>query len=243
MTAVVNDQDASPADDHNDFSTLHAQQLLLLANGGRLWRIVYALAELGVADLLSDGPQSVATIAAKTGSHESSLYRVLRCAASVGVFEETEKGVFALTPLADGLRADNGDGVLPLVKYNYLDLTAKPYDEILHAVRTGEPVFERVHNVSFPKYLSDNPEVGLFFDHFMSFWSKQFVAEELDQYHFERFNSLADLGGGDGFFSAQVLKRFPNMTGYLFDYPPVVAKAAAVYEEHGVLDRMTIDGG
>jgi multifunctional cyclase/dehydratase/O-methyltransferase len=243
MTAVVNDRDASPADDHNDLHTLHAQQLLLLANGGRLWRIVYALAELGIADLLVDGPLPIETLAEKSGSHEVSLYRVLRCAASVGIFEEGPKRVFGLTPLAEGLRSDNRDGVLPLVKYNYYDLTAKPYDEILHAVRTGEPVFERVHNVSFPQYLSDNPQIGLFFDEFMSFWSKQFVEDELNQYHFERFNSLADLGGGDGFFLAQVLRRNPQMTAYLFDYPNVVAKAPAVFAEHGVADRVTVDGG
>lgn len=244
MTLVADHQESgAAADDHNDPNTLHARQLLLLACGGRLFRVVYALAELGVADVVAEGPQTVDTIAEKTGAHTESLYRVLRCAASCGIFVEGPTGTFAQTELSDGLRSDNANGVLPLVKYNGIELTHRPYDEILHSVRTGEQVFERTLDVPFNVYLERNPEVGRFFDSFMSFWSRQFVAEELDQYHFERFTSLADIGGGDGFFSAQVLKYNPHMTAYLFDYPNVVAKAGAVYEEHGVRDRVEIKGG
>ncbi|MGP4046381.1 methyltransferase [Streptomyces sp. 2A115] len=228
---------------HNDASSLHAQQLLLLACGGRLARVVYALGELGVADVVADGPLDIDTIAEKTGAHADSLYRVMRCAASVGIFVEGPTRTFGLTPLADGLRSDNANGVLPLVKYNNIELTHRPFDEILRSVKTGERSFERTLGVSFPEYLSANPEVGRFFDQFMSFWSRQFVEEELEQYRFERFSSLADLGGGDGFFLAQVLKRNPEMTAYLYDYPSVVAKAAPLLEEFGVRDRVQIDGG
>lgn len=228
---------------HNDASSLHAQQLLLLACGGRLARVVHTLAELGVADVVADGPLGIDTLAEKTGADADSLYRVLRCAASVGIFVEGPTRTFGLTPLADGLRSDNPNGVLPLVKYNNIELTHRPFDEILHSVRTGEPSFERTLGVSFPDYLSANPEVGRFFDQFMSFWSRQFVEEELEQYRFERFTSLADLGGGDGFFLAQVLKRNPQMSAYLFDYPSVVAKAGPLLEEFGVRERVEIEGG
>jgi len=228
---------------HNDASSLHAQQLLLLACGGRLARVVYALGELGVADVVADGPLDIDTIAEKTGADAVSLYRVLRCAASVGIFVEGPTRTFGMTPLADGLRSDNPNGVLPLVKYNNIELTHRPFDEILHSVRTGEPSFERTLGMSFPDYLSANPEVGRFFDQFMSFWSRQFVEEELEQYRFERFTSLADLGGGDGFFLAQVLKRNPQMRAYLYDYPSVVAKAGPLLEEFGVRERVEIDGG
>ncbi|WP_340377086.1 methyltransferase [Streptomyces sp. SS7] len=228
---------------HNDASSLHAQQLLLLACGGRLARVVYTLAELGVADVVADGPLDIDTIAEKAGADAVSLYRVLRCAASVGIFVEGPTRTFGLTPLAEGLRSDNPNGVLPLVRYNNIELTHRPFDEILHSVRTGEPSFERTLGVSFPDYLSANPEVGRFFDQFMSFWSRQFVEEELEQYRFERFTSLADLGGGDGFFLAQVLKRHPEMSAYLYDYPSVVAKAGPLLEEFGVRERVEIEGG
>ncbi|WP_327581125.1 acetylserotonin O-methyltransferase [Nonomuraea sp. NBC_00507] len=239
MATLTNDKDLV----HNDPTRLHAQQLLLLACGGRLSRVVHVLAELGVADILADGPLPVDVIAKKAGAHTDALYRILRNAASVGIFEEGPAKVFQLTPLADGLRSDNGDGVLPLVKYNNLDLTARPFDEIMHSVRTGEPAVERALGMPFNVYLEKNPEVGLFFDEFMSFWSRQFIEEELEQYHFERFASLADLGGGDGFFLAQVLRRNPQMTAYLFDYPDVVRKAGQVLADHGVSARVTVEGG
>ncbi|GAA0941701.1 methyltransferase [Nonomuraea longicatena] len=239
MTVLSNDKDLV----HNDPTRLHARQLLLLACGGRLSRVIHVLAELGVADILADGPLPVGTVAERAGAHPDALYRVLRNAASVGVFEEGPGKVFRLTPLAEGLRSDNGDGVLPLVRYNNLELTARPYDEIMHSVRTGEPAVEKALGMSFNAYLEKNPEVGLFFNEFMSFWSRQFVEEELEQYHFERFTSLADLGGGDGFFLAQVLRRNPGMRAYLTDYPDEVRKAGQVLAEHGVGDRVTVEGG
>src|ERR1700690_1387280 len=51
-------------------------------------RAVYAVAKLGIADLLVDGPASCRELARVTGVHEPSLYRVLRLLAALGVFDE-----------------------------------------------------------------------------------------------------------------------------------------------------------
>jgi hypothetical protein len=39
-------------------------------------------AKLGIADLLVDGPRNVESLAAATGTHEPSLYRVMRLLAA-----------------------------------------------------------------------------------------------------------------------------------------------------------------
>src|SRR5690349_9974125 len=70
-------------------------------------RALCTIAELGVADQISPGsPQPVAALAASTGTHERSLYRVLRFMASRGVFTETSPGEFDHTPLSRALRTD-----------------------------------------------------------------------------------------------------------------------------------------
>lgn len=43
-----------------------------------------AIARLGVAETLADGPRDVASLAGKVGLHEASLYRVLRALARKG---------------------------------------------------------------------------------------------------------------------------------------------------------------
>src|SRR4051794_5244631 len=58
---------------------------------------VYAAAKPGIADLLAEGPVACDALAAATGSHAPSLYRLLRALASAGVFTERAPGRFALT--------------------------------------------------------------------------------------------------------------------------------------------------
>ena len=75
--------------------------LTQIAFGAMLTQALYVVAKLGVADRLAAGPRPVAELAAETGTHERSLYRVLRSLASNGIFRETAPKVFALTPLAE----------------------------------------------------------------------------------------------------------------------------------------------
>ena len=67
---------------------------------------IAVVAELGVADLVADGPLPVDELARRTGTHAPSLARVLRATASVGVLAEDGTERIALTPLAHYLRTD-----------------------------------------------------------------------------------------------------------------------------------------
>jgi predicted transcriptional regulator len=64
-------------------------------------------AELGIADLLADGPRTVAELARKCGVLERPLCRMLRALTGEGVFAENGDGRFALTPMAELLRSDH----------------------------------------------------------------------------------------------------------------------------------------
>ena len=222
---------------------LHGQRLLLLAASGRLAQVVHVLVELRIADLIGDGSRPVSELAAESGAHELSLYRVLRGAASVGIFAEGPAKVFSGTPLSDGLRSDNQGGLLPLVKYNLMDLTRRPYGEIMHSVRTGEPAFGQVYGKTFFEHLEEAPEEGEFFERFMMHFSRQLVLTDLPGFGLDRFARIADLGGGDGWFLAQVLRRNPAGTGVLLDLPRVISSSGPVLDEAGVADRVTVVPG
>jgi hypothetical protein len=81
-----------------------AARLLPMIWGIHVSRCVYAVAELGVADLPADGPRSSQELAATTGTHEPFLYRVLRVLAALGVFEEHPGRHFSLTVVGERLR-------------------------------------------------------------------------------------------------------------------------------------------
>src|SRR5215469_1498372 len=79
-------------------------QILLSA---ALSRAVCTIGELGIADHIEVGsPQSVESLASATGTHERSLYRILRFLASHGIFQEKDHRQFDHTPLSHCLRGD-----------------------------------------------------------------------------------------------------------------------------------------
>ncbi len=82
-----------------------AADLLRLMRGYLVSQAIFAAAELGLADLLTDGPRPPAELAAAVGVPEQSVDRLLRALASVGIFASIGGGGYGLTPMAECLRA------------------------------------------------------------------------------------------------------------------------------------------
>lgn len=219
------------------------QRLMLLANGQRFSAIVYALAELNIADQLIDGPRPVADLADAVGADESALFRLLRTAALLGVFTELDDGRFALTELAEGLRTDLPDGVRDAVLLDGADFFWASFASILHSARTGKPAFDAAYGKSFWEHLGEDQKAGEVFDNAMTTISRRLGHLFLDRVDFSRFGTIADIGGGRGYFLAELLGRNPDVRGVLFDRPQVVATASKVFEDRAVTDRITVSGG
>src|SRR3954453_20043611 len=66
-------------------------------------QMVHVAAKLGLADHLAGGPRTADELAAATGTHARSLYRLLRALASVGIFSEADDGRFTQTVLSEAL--------------------------------------------------------------------------------------------------------------------------------------------
>ena len=75
-------------------------QIVDYVSGAMKTQAVHACAELGIADLLRDGPQSTAQLAEATGTDPTNLYRLLRVLVAMEVLDESASGMFAATPLS-----------------------------------------------------------------------------------------------------------------------------------------------
>jgi hypothetical protein len=135
---------ADGSDTASDDTATSSMRLLHMAAGGWVAQAVYVAAKLGIADLLESGPKSPAELAASTGSHAESLYRLLRMLASLGIFAEDTKGLFALSPLADGLRTNAAVSLRAFATMLGEPMLWKPWGELLHCVQTGGSAFEHV---------------------------------------------------------------------------------------------------
>src|SRR5579884_4107690 len=69
-----------------------ATQVVQLATGYWFSRCLQVVAEIGVADALSDAPRPAADLAQAVGADPDSLHRVLRLLSSQGVFAVAEGG-------------------------------------------------------------------------------------------------------------------------------------------------------
>ncbi len=101
-------------------------------------RLLYAAAKIGIADLLADGSKSVDELATAIGMQASSLYRLLRALASVGVFAQDEQGRFELTPLAVCLKSDVPGSLRPMALLIGDDINWQSWGDVLHSVKTGK---------------------------------------------------------------------------------------------------------
>ncbi len=212
--------------------------LTQLAFGAMMTQALYVAAKLGIADLLAEKPQPVSELAAATSTHERALYRVLRSLASVGVFEETDSQVFALTPLGELLRSGVTKSMRNGIIFMGEEWHWRVWNNMLYSVQTGKPAWGYVHGTEVFDYFAAHPEHAEIFNGAMTDMSVGTAPAIVEAYDFSGTGTLADIAGGHGYLLAQVLKANPEMRGILFDVPSVINGADALLEREGVAGRV-----
>ena len=209
--------------------------ILQVAAGAVLPRCLHAVANLGVADALSETPQSADTLAESTGTDPDALARALRLLAANGVFEY-RAGLFAHTPASRLLRSDHPQSLRPLVRMFGLPGFWTMIGDIEYSVKTGIPAGEHVFEGGSWAYLSADLEASRTFDAAMTAKAHGQVAGVLASYDFSGAKTIGDIGGGRGHLLRAILDKVPSASGVLFDQPHVVDQVDAS-------DRLTTQGG
>ncbi len=212
-------------------------QLMQMLFGFAVSRAMGVAAELGIADALKDGPKTADALAAETGVHARSLYRVLRACASVGVFAEDEEKRFHLTPLAEPLRSDVPGSLRSFVTMMTTDWQYEVWAHLPYSVRTGLPAFDKVHGMSSFEYFWSNEKAGREFNDAMTSNSAFTSAAVVEAYDFADTQKLVDVGGGHGLLLASILQQYPHMHGVLLEMPAIVDAARPLLESYGVAER------
>src|SRR5262249_10352930 len=88
------------------------EQVMKMIQGYWVSQICGTTARLGLPDHLLAGPHSLSELAALTATDREGLARLLRAAATVGLFTELEDEWFELTVLGAQLSLGNGTGSL-----------------------------------------------------------------------------------------------------------------------------------
>jgi hypothetical protein len=217
--------------------------LMQMAFGKAVTQALSVAARFRIADQLASGPKSAAELAAATGLHAGHLYRVMRALAGLGVFAGDADGKFSLTPMGNLLRSDVPGSARPIATYVCDPWSWKPWGDLAGAVKTGQPVFDRMFGEGVFDYLGKHPDEAATFNEGMTGFSQQASAALLKAYDFAPFNTIVDVGGGHGAILCAILKANPKARGIVFDAPQVAEGAKKPIEAAGLSDRCKAEGG
>ena len=220
-----------------------AHRLLSLVFGAATGQLVSVAAELGIANLLGDGPKTVEQLADATNTNLHALKSVIRALISLGVFQHTETGAVELNELGEILKADKPETLGKYAVVANRDCYHKMWSNLLHTVKTGDSAFDDVHGMNIYEFYEENPDELMLFQQALTGQTFREATAIRDAYDFAGLESLVDVGGGRGFLLQMILDNNPALHGTVFDMGVVTAGVENEFAKAGLADRSRVVSG
>ena len=186
-------------------------------------RAIYAAAKYQLPDLLKDGPKTSDELAAASGAHAPSVYRLLRALASAGLVEEHEGRRFSTTPVFATLESGRPGTMRYFAMAELGQEHYSAWEEFPHSIATGEMAFTHKFKQEVWEYYAQNAEHAGIFNNSMTSLTQWAIGAVIAAYDFTPYRKIIDVGGGHGAFLEAVLGVNLEARGVLFDAPPVIA--------------------
>jgi hypothetical protein len=219
-------------------AALHA-----LTFGATGTKLMAAAAELGLPDLMAAGLRSSADLARRTSTHRRSLQRLLRALAGIGLVVQASDDEFELTELGSALRSDSPESQQAVVTMLWGTENWSAWGELVPSLRSGRPGWDRAHGRSWIEYYASHPDALATFNRAMAQHTRAAAPALLRAAHLTRFQTVVDVGGGDGMLLAEMLRAHEGMQGILVDLPPVLEAAATTLAAQGLTGRCRLEPG
>src|SRR5262249_40041682 len=116
---------------------------------------IHAVAVLGIADLLADGPKSSDDLARATGSDARTLHRVLRTLVAADIFSEDTPGRLRLPALGQPLRWAGPASVR--AASIFLSGESQLEGRLVDCVRTGKTAIELTSGTNWIEHYRQEP--------------------------------------------------------------------------------------
>ena len=198
--------------------------------------VLCAAARLGVADVIADRERSAAEVAAACRADASSMYRLLRAMAALGLVEQTQQHQFRLTATGQPLRKDVPDSAWAAVVF-WADLLADFWSELGACVRTGQNAAQVMEQAGKASRWSEDPDASAIFRAVMGTAPAENYAPIVDAWTFPATGVVADLGGGGGSLIRAVVERHSKLRGMLVDREASIESAATHFKGSAAAER------
>lgn len=221
--------------------------VMQMVMGAWVSQTISAVTRLNVPDALKlHGSQSAIALTENYGikADPDFLQRVLRACASVGIFTEDDNGKFGPTALSDVLTLDSVVSVKKITEV-FGGTWWRVWTALTDAVRTGQPQAKTQLGMEYWDYCKANPQEMEDFGEAMksnSLSSQRSVLEHVD---LTDAHLVADIGGGFGHLTIELLKKYDRLHGIVLDVPelvPISQKHVAT-EQPDIISRIKFMGG
>ena len=208
----------------------------------RVSQMLAVAGRLRLADHLAAGARPVDELARVTGTHEDSLYRMLRALACFDVFAEEPGRTFRLTPKAEWLRSDVPHSLRVAAEAAGEEWQWQPWGDLLHTVATGETAFDHIYRESTWTWFDRHPASATRFNELMDAVTIAEARAIVSAFDFSCARTIVDVAGGRGVLLAEILRQHPHARGVLFNLPSVI-DSARVTLGTAFVDRMELVAG
>jgi hypothetical protein len=205
--------------------------------------ILSTMADLGIADHLTDGPRSAEELAVTIGCQADALHRLLRAAAVFDAVRLDRAGRFRATRFTDVLRADHPSAAGQWCRYIGSASQQAAWADLTESVRTGESAFRRVHGMSMFDWFDSHPDEGQHFSAGLGGLTRAEAPAVVSGYPFPKTGVVCDVGGGQGVLLAEILRARPQLRGVLVDSAPVLEQARIYFQDQGLEHRVDLVAG
>ena len=225
----------SKSDAHNKLADLLV--------GAKVALLLRAMAEYSVADALADGPKSVEDLADQLDLISDPLRRFMRALAQFGVFEELPDGQFQNTALSECMRSDANPSLKDAILFLNHDVSINAWLRLNETLKDGVSRFEEVNGGPLFSLFGKDQKLA---DHFAQCMRNLYGAEAAkiaSGYPFYTYQSVVDVGGGQGHILAAILLANPDMKGTILDLESTAAMARDFLGKQGLSERTEVFGG
>jgi hypothetical protein len=219
------------------------QRLAELLIGARIAMALRVVAECRIADVLATGPKRAEELSSATGIPVSTLHRLMRGLAHMGVFAETVEGRFANTEVSEYIRSDVTPSLRELILFLNDDAVLRAWQHLPTVLQSGAPAFAAANGVAVFDYIAADPKRTETVAKAMAGIYGPEGPKIAVGYPFGRFNTLIDIGGGQGHIIAEILQQHPALHGALLDLRPTAAVARTFLAGQGLSPRCDVVAG
>ncbi|WP_082929439.1 methyltransferase [Mycobacterium sp. 852013-51886_SCH5428379] len=201
--------------------------MLDLGEGVGAVQVAAAIAELGIADVLADGPMTAPQIAARVDSDADTTHRLLRGAVACGLCTMDHRtGAVALTRTGAVLRSDHPASLRAWMRYKGMRSTVDAWGGLAASVRSGRSSFEQVHGMSVWDWYAAHPDEERIFASTMRQATTISARAIARVYPWPEGAVVCDVAGGIGTLLSVIVAESPsNLRGVLVDSAGMIAEA------------------